>query len=152
MGRKGLTLAEAAVALFLIAAPLASVMDLGRATTRGAQADIERLAEDQLIADALESLIVQSGAMLNRTASEPGLLFWLMEKRILICPEAARPAATRALERLRGELSVELEARAGNHPELVRVRLTRRGKAVRSRLFRLKQNAVVEALGRRPTP
>lgn len=149
MSRKGLTLAEAAVALFLIAAPLASVMDLSRGTSRGAQADVERLAEEQLIGDALESLILQPVEALRRTASEPGLLFWLMETRVAVCHEAARPAATRALDRLRGELSVELEPRAGNHPELVRVRLTRHGKLVRSRLFRIKRDAVVEALGRR---
>lgn len=140
MSRRGLTLAEAAIALLLIAARVASVMDLCRATSRGAQADVERLAEDQLIGDALEALIVQSGALLERTSREPDLLFWLMEKRIRICPDAARPAAARALERLR-ELSVELEARAGGHPELV---------PVRTRLFRLEQNRVVEAPGRRP--
>lgn len=152
MSRKGITLAEAAVALLLLALPLAGLMDLGRGSSRSALADVERLAEDQLIADTLESVATLPVRTLKRMATDAAGLAWLMEKRVATCHADAKPAAARALERLRGALSIELEPRAGGHPELVRVRLVRGGKAVRARLFRVKRDALAEMTGKTKAP
>lgn len=150
MRRKGFTLIEALVALFIIAAPLAAIVDLGRGNVRGAKADADRFVEEQMLADTIELLTAEPIAVLRKIDGDAAAFDKLIQARVRVFSAASRPTAARAAHALAGQITCRLEENVGGHEELVRVALTRRGaqgRADRTRLFRTKRRALAEMLG-----
>ena len=144
MGRKGLTLVEAMVAVLILAAPLASILGLERGNTRGARFDADRLAEDQLTTDLLEMLIALPPSARRGLAADGAQLDHLLETRLALCALSGRPAVEQAVHALTGHLACHVDEGVGGHPELTRITL---GKRVR--LVRDKRGAAAEMLAAR---